>query len=309
MVTAIAGGVGAAKLLVGLCEIAGKGAVTAVVNTGDDCRLHGLHISPDLDTVTYWLAGLNNAELGWGIKDETWRAMDELAALGGDAWFRLGDRDLATHLLRTGELARGATLTEVTAKIREARNLPANLLPMSNDPVETQVLAELAEGATTLAFQEYFVKHQHQPRVLGLEFRGAAQATPAPGVLEAIGNSARLVICPSNPLLSIGPVLALPAIEQAMRSRRDDVVAVSPIVGGRALKGPAAEVMEALGHEATALGVARLLAPFAATLVVDEEDAELAQAIEAEGLRCIVTDTVMVDAAASRRLAEVVLGA
>ncbi len=309
MVTAIAGGVGAAKLLVGLCEVAGRGAVTAVVNTGDDCELHGLHISPDLDTVTYWLAGLNNAELGWGIQGESWRAMDELEALGGDAWFRLGDRDLATHLLRTGELARGSTLTEVAAKIAKARNLPANILPMSNDAVLTGLVAELAGEPTTLAFQEYFVRHQHQPRVLGLEFRGAAQASPAPGVLEAIGGADRLVICPSNPLLSIGPVLALPAIEQAVRSRRDDVVAVSPIVGGKALKGPAAEVMESLGYEPTALGVARLLAPFAATLVVDEVDAVLVQAIEDEGLRCVVTDTVMVDAAASRHLAEVVLGA
>lgn len=307
MVTAIAGGVGAAKLLVGLCAAAGSGQVTAIVNTGDDCELHGLHISPDLDTVTYWLAGRNNAELGWGIQGETWNAMDELEALGGDAWFRLGDRDLATHLLRTGELARGATLSEVTARIATARELPATLLPMTDDVVATKVLAQLEGRPSQLSFQEYFVRHQHQPAVLGLEFEGAASAKPAPGVLEAIGAGDRIVICPSNPLLSIGPVLAVPGIAEALAGRRGDVVAVSPIVGGRALKGPAADVMATLGHEASALGVARIMAPMAGTLVIDEVDADLVSAVEAEGLRCVVADTIMTDADASRRLAEVVL--
>lgn len=307
MVTAIAGGVGAAKLLVGLCTAEGHGKVTAVVNTGDDCQLHGLHISPDLDTVTYWLAGLNNAELGWGLSGESWHAMEELEALGGETWFRLGDRDLATHLLRTGELAKGRTLTEVTAKIAEARGLPATLLPMSDDPVATQVTAEIDGAAQQLAFQEYFVRHQHQPRVLALAFEGAAEASPAPGVLEAIANAARVVICPSNPLLSIGPILALPRIADALAQRRPDVVAVSPIVGGRALKGPAADIMEALGHEVSAAGVAQLLAPYAATLVVDEVDADLAPAVEAAGMRCVVANTIMDDEQASRRLAEVVL--
>lgn len=308
MVTAIAGGVGAAKLLVGLCAVAGHGKVTAVVNTGDDCELHGLHISPDLDTVTYWLAGLNNAELGWGMEGETWHAMEELEMLGGEAWFRLGDRDLATHLLRTGALAKGATLTEVTARIAEARGLPARLLPMTDDAVATELLAEVNGATQPMAFQEYFVRHQHQPKVIGLSYAGASSAQPAPGVLAAIAEAERVVICPSNPLLSIGPVLAIPAITEALVARRSAVVAVSPIVGGRALKGPAAEVMAALGHEASAVGVARLLRHVAGTLVIDEVDAALSSAVEAEGLSCVVADTIMADAEASARLAEAVLG-
>jgi LPPG:FO 2-phospho-L-lactate transferase len=290
VITALAGGVGAARMLRGLV-IAGVGHdVTAVVNTGDDVVLHGLHVSPDIDTVTYTLAGMNDDERGWGLAGETWRVMEGLERLGGETWFRLGDRDLATHLYRTERLARGATLSRVTAEIAHALEVPVRLLPMSDDPVRTHIT--LRDGPE-VSFQEYFVRRQHAVAVSAVRFAGADEAVPAPGVLEAIAQASLVLVCPSNPIVSIGPMLAVPGVPEALRARREDVVAVSPIVAGAALKGPADRMLVELGHEPTAAGVARLYADIAGTLVVDVADAGLARRIEELGVRCIVTPTVM----------------
>ncbi|MEI7746158.1 MAG: 2-phospho-L-lactate transferase [Actinomycetota bacterium] len=309
MVAVIAGGVGAAKLMLGLGALAGQDQLVAVVNTGDDEVIHGLHISPDLDTVTYTLAGLNNVETGWGVVAESWRVMEELEILGGDTWFRLGDRDLATHLLRSGALRSGETLSSISARIATARKVTARLLPMTDDRVSTRLVAEIGSSQQSLSFQEYFVKHQHGVKVIEVAYDGAQEAQAAPGVLDAITQADRIVLCPSNPILSLGPIFAIKQIGDAVKAQRDRAVAVSPIVGGKAIKGPAASLMEQLGHEVSAVGIARLLAPYAATLVIDQIDADLSAAVEAAGMRCIVADTMMVDAASSQALAQVVLNA
>jgi len=302
--------VGAARLLAGLVQVVDPASITAVVNTGDDLVLHGLHVSPDLDTVTYTLAGLDNKETGWGVTGETWTVMTELEALGGEAWFRLGDRDLATHLFRTERLERGEPLHQVTAELAAARGVAVRLLPMSDQPVRTRLtLAEGPDAPREVAFQEYFVALRHAVAVSAVRFDGAEQARPAPGVLEALAEAELVVVCPSNPLVSIGPLLAVPGLLEAVQARRSDVVAVSPLVAGAALKGPADRLMVELGHEASVVGVARLYAPWVATLVIDEADAHLAGAVEAEGVRCVVAPTVMADPARAAALARVVLDA
>ncbi len=356
-VAALAGGVGAARMLRGLCAVVGDRNVTAIVNTGDDTVLHGLYVCPDLDTVTYTLAGANNQATGWGLTGETWSVMEALAAFepaagyaaGELTWFSLGDKDLATHLFRTGRLAGGATLSQVSAEVAARFGVQARLLPMSDDRVETRVLtrASLGRGrrfgglgrgplpahGTTgeapeapgrgegtgadngpggeveLSFQEYFVGHAHSVSVAALRFAGAATARPAPGALEALREADVVVICPSNPLVSIGPVLAVPGLAEAVAARRASTVAVSPIIAGRALKGPADRMLSELGHEPSALGVARIWAPVAANLVVDEADASLAPRVEAEGMACTVTGTVMTGPAESARLATAALEA
>ncbi len=290
MITALAGGVGAARLLRGLVRVVAPGDITAVVNTGDDTELHGLHISPDLDTVTYTLAGLNDDERGWGLAGETWSVMDSLDRLGGETWFRLGDHDLATHLYRTERLAVGATLSEVTSEITAALGVSVRLVPMSDDPVRTRLT--LVEGPE-VSFQEYFVARRHAASVQSVRFAGAEAAAPAPGVLAAIADADVVVVCPSNPIVSIGPVLAVPGLADALATRRRDVVAVSPIIAGAALKGPADRLMTELGHEPTVVGVARLYADFVGTLVVDDADSDAAEAVEACGVRCVVAPTVM----------------
>jgi LPPG:FO 2-phospho-L-lactate transferase len=309
VILALAGGVGAARMLRGLVAVAGDERTTAVVNTGDDAVLHGLHISPDLDTVTYTLAGAINPETGWGLAGETWQALTELRAYDGGrlAWFGLGDRDLGTHLYRTARLGEGATLSEVTAEIATRWHVPIRLLPMSDRPVATRVV--LAATGEEIGFQEYFVGRRHQVEVSGIRLAGVERAEPAPGVLDAISSADRLVICPSNPVLSIGPVLATPGVGGAVARRRADVVAVSPIIAGRALKGPADRILAELGHEPSVVGVARMWAPYAAVLVVDTADADLADAVEAEGMTCVVTSTVMTGAAEAASLARVVLAA
>ena len=306
MITALAGGVGAARFLRGLLEVREPGDVTAVVNTGDDVVFHGLHVSPDIDTVVYTLAGAVNPETGWGLAGETWAAMDALERYGGLTWFRLGDRDLATHLYRTHRLGEGATISEVTAELARSWGLGLRVLPMSDARVETRLDVE---GEGEIAFQDYFVRHRHAVTVKAVHYAGAAEATPAPGVLDAVANASRVVICPSNPVLSIAPILAVPGIEQAVAARREDVVAVSPIVAGAALKGPADRIMAELGVEATVVGVARLYAPFTGTLVIDVADADLAAAVEAEGVRCVVTPTVMHGLPEAAALARAVLDA
>ena len=309
MIVALAGGVGAARLLEGLVAVA-PNAVTAVVNTGDDIELHGLHISPDLDTVTYLLGGGSDRERGWGLADETWTAMAALGRYAGDdigghgSWFSLGDQDLATHLYRTGRLDEGASLSAVTAEIARAWKLDAVLLPMTDDRVETRV-AVAGEGE--MGFQEYFVGRRHSVPITGVRFAGVESSTAAPGVLDAIGNADRVVICPSNPIVSLGPILAVPGIRKAVEARRTDVVAVSPIIAGAALKGPADRMLTELGHEASVVGIARLYATLAATLVIDEADASSAGAIEAAGMRCVVAPTIMRGPAEAAALAKVVL--
>jgi LPPG:FO 2-phospho-L-lactate transferase len=311
VLTALAGGVGAAKLLVGLADVVDPAEITAVINTGDDLVLHGLYICPDIDSVTYALAGMDNRVTGWGVEGETWNVAEQLRALGGVTWFQLGDRDLATHLYRTQRLSEGATLSQVTAELAAARGVRARLLPMSDDPVRTRVtLAEPAPGEPAeVPFQDYFVRLGHQVAVAGLRFEGAEQAAPGPGVLEAVEQAEVIVCCPSNPVVSIGPILAVPGIADAVAGRRDRVVAVSPIVAGAAVRGPADRLLAELGHEPSALGVARLYAPWVGTFVVDEADAPLAAAIEALGMRCVVAPSVMSDRPRQTALATAVLNA
>ena len=304
--TVLAGGVGAARLLAGLIQVVDPTTITAVVNTGDDLVLHGLEISPDLDTVTYTLAGAMDPDRGWGLAGETWQAMESLRRYGDEAWFNLGDRDLGTHLFRTSRRRSGATLSEVTLEITRAWGLDVRLLPVTDDAIRTRLTVD---GEGEIGFQEYFVHRQHSVPVRAVRFEGADASTPAPGVLPAIAGAATVVIAPSNPIVSIGPVLAVPGVRDAVMARRSDVVAVSPIVAGTALKGPADRLLIELGHESTVVGVARLYAELAATLVIDTADAELAGAVEAEGMRCVVTDTIMSTPARSAALGRVVLGA
>ncbi|HLH99227.1 MAG TPA: 2-phospho-L-lactate transferase [Acidimicrobiales bacterium] len=307
MIVALAGGVGAARMLVALSSAVPPAELTAVVNTGDDVVMHGLRISPDLDTVTYTLAGAINPETGWGLSGETWQAMAELRRLSGDrlGWFNLGDRDLGTHLYRTTRLAEGATLSEVAGELARRWDVGVRILPMSDDRVETRVT--LTDGEE-IGFQEYFVGRRHSVPVASVRFAGVAESRPAPGVLEAIAGAERIVICPSNPLVSIGPVLAVPGLADAVAARRPRVVAVSPIIAGRALKGPADRLLAELGHEPTVVGVARMWARWAGTLVVDEADAALAPAVEETGVRCVVAPTIMSSPAASAALGRLVAG-
>lgn len=320
MIAVLAGGVGAARFLRGLVRVVDPGEVTAIVNTGDDTVLHGLAISPDLDTVTYTLAGAIDAERGWGLSDETWQVMESLERfapvrpLGSAAaptWFRLGDRDLATHLYRTARLAEGAELSTVTAEIARAFGLEVRILPMCDARVTTMVTLGGEPGdpdeGREVPFQEYFVQRRHAVPVRAVRFAGAHLAVP--GFLGDLERADVVVIAPSNPLVSIGPLRALPGVDEALTVRREQVVAVSPIVAGAALKGPADRMLSELGHEASAVGVARLYAPVCGTLVVDERDAHLAPAIEAEGLRCVVTDTVMRTPEVAARLARTALEA
>ncbi len=313
-VTVICGGVGAARFLRGLLQVVDPGDVTAIVNVGDDSVLHGLEISPDLDTITYTLAGAIDPERGWGLVDETWQAMEQVRRyaaangigahdeVGNDAagWFSLGDRDLGTHLYRTSRRRAGATLSQVTAEIVRAWDLDLTVLPVSDDPLRTELTT--ADGRR-LAFQEYFVREQHSVEVRSVQVVGADAARPAPGVLEAIQDADVVVVAPSNPVVSIDPVLAVPGVRDAVVAARGRTVAVSPIVGGAALKGPADRLLRELGHEATVTGIARWYAPLAATLVIDDVDAALADDVAAAGLRCVVTPTIMSGPAESAALA------
>ncbi len=309
MLLTLAGGVGAARLLSGLVQVVDPAEVTAVVNTGDDLRLHGLHISPDIDTVTYTLGGVAKDTAGWGLRDETWRVMEELEGLGGASWFRLGDRDLATHLYRSQRLAEGATLSQVTAELCRSRGVAVRLLPMSDDPVRTRVvLTEPESPEEEISFQDYFVRLRHSVAVRAVRFEGAPRSRPAPQVLEAIGSAERIVVCPSNPVVSIGHILAVPGMVDALAARRDDIVAVSPIVAGAALKGPADRLLAELGHDPSVVGVAGLYAGWAGTLVIDDADAALAPAVEAVGMRCVVTPTVMRSPAIATSLSRTVMG-
>ena len=308
MIVAIAGGVGAARFIRGLLEVVDPAEVTVIVNTADDTVFHGLHVSPDIDTVVYTTAGAIDPVRGWGLAGETWTAMDSLrryADHGAVTWFNLGDRDLATHLWRTGRLREGATLSEVTDQLRRAWGLGFRMLPMTDDPVATRL--ETALGS--LAFQEYFVGHHHSIEVSSVHFDGAADALPAPGVIEALMAADAIVVCPSNPLVSIGPILAVPGIVEALRARRDVCVAVSPIVDGAALKGPADRMLTGLGNEASVVGVARLYASFVSTLIIDDADRARADEVVAAGVKAVVTDTIMSKPGVGAALARTALDA
>ena len=311
MLVALCGGVGAARMLSGLIRVIPPEEITAIVNVGDDLVLHGLQISPDLDTVTYTLAGLDNQETGWGVAGESWNAMDELGQLGGEDWFRLGDRDLATHLFRTGRMRKGSSLSAVTAAIAERRRIGVRLLPVSDDPVRTRVtLADqttMGPPGTEVGFQDYFVRLQHDVAVSGVRFEGADTARPAPGVLDALESAERIVVCPSNPVVSIGPLLAVPGVREALLAARQRTVAVSPIVAGTALKGPADRLMAELGTESSVVGVARLYSGWVGTLVIDTTDSQHVAGVEAEGMRCVVAPTVMSSPERAAQLARVVI--
>ncbi len=298
-VTAICGGVGAAKLLIGLGRALGGGGLTAVVNTADDEEIYGVHVSPDLDIVTYWLAGIADTARGWGLTEDTFNLVEGLRELGEDAWFNLGDRDFATCVLRTSLLRSGAPLSAATARIASALGVVPAILPMTDDRVRTRVAC--ADGRT-LSFQEYFVKERCAPEVAGVSFEDAADARPAPGVLDAIVEADLVVVCPSNPVVSIGPILEVPGIADALAAH-PFVVAVSPIVGGKAVKGPADRMLDSLGHGSSAATVARLYAAFCDHFVVDRRDAGDAGAVESLGIPCTPLDTMMVDGAVSKKLA------
>lgn len=302
-ITALAGGVGASKLLLGLNDVMDPAALTIIVNTGDDIMLHGLKISPDLDIVTYTLAGIADPEKGWGIRGDTFHALKRLAAYGRANWFNLGDRDLATHLHRSALLEEGKTLSEAAESIRTALGVKARILPMSDSPVPT--IVESNEGA--MHFQKYLVKRRAEPLVEGIRFAGVEQAPPAPGVLEAISEAGRIIICPSNPLISIGPILAVPGVRERLRSRKSDVLAVCPIVGGKSLKGPSDKMLAELGYEATALGVAKLYADFTGTFVIDPADKAATNAISALGMKVAMLPTVMKTRAQKQKLAAALL--
>ncbi|MBM3674075.1 MAG: 2-phospho-L-lactate transferase [Actinobacteria bacterium] len=310
MLVALAGGVGAARFLRGLVRVVPPEDVTVVVNTADDDVFWGLAVSPDLDTVTYTLAGTEHPEQGWGLAGETFRVIDGLARYGVDPWFRLGDRDLATHLYRTSRLADGATLTEVTTEIAAAWGVAPRIVPMSDDRVATRVTVGRDDGREeTLAMQEWFVRERAASTVVAVDFEGAAESRPAPGVLDAIAAADTIVVCPSNPVISIGPLLAVPGIRDAMARRRDRVVGVSPIIAGAPVKGPADRLMGPLGIEVSCVGVARAYADFCGTLVIDSGDAAHAPALEAAGVRAVVADTLMTDARVAAALARHALDA
>lgn len=305
MLTVLAGGVGAARFLTGLTQMAPPRSITVVSNVGDDERVYGLHVSPDIDTVLYALAGLFDDERGFGIRGDTFRWLEALERLGEPPWFRIGDRDLATHVFRTLRLSEGAPLSAVTAALATALGVGVRVLPVTDDPLRT--VLDTSEGE--LAFQDYFVRRRWQPRVRAVRFAGADAARPAPGVLEAIDGANAVLIAPSNPIISIGPLLAVPGVREALGRRRERTVAVSPIVGGRAIKGPAAEMMAALRVRVDAAGVAQLYAGITGTLVIDTVDAALAADVEREGVRAVVAPTIMTDDASRRALAEATLRA
>ncbi len=304
-VTAIAGGTGAAKLLRGFAACLSSDDLTVIGNTGDDSEIWGLHVSPDLDTVTYALAGRLDAERGWGRAHESFRCLEAMAELGAETWFNLGDRDLATHVFRTEALRRGARLSEVTAEIARRLGVAARILPMSDEPVRTRV--QTPDG--WLTFQEYFVREKALVEALDVAYEGAQQARPAPGVEEAIASADLLVVCPSNPVTSIGPVLAVPGIIEALGRAPATVVGVSPIVGGAPVSGPAAALMRARGLPVSPAGLARAYMPWLDVLLVDERDRTSAPEVRQQGVSPIVADIVMTDRAREVALARRVLEA
>jgi LPPG:FO 2-phospho-L-lactate transferase len=301
-VVALSGGVGGAKLLVGLERVVGTD-LTAIVNTGDDASMYGVHVSPDVDIVTYWLAGIADRKRGWGIQDDTFSVVQALGELGLETWFSLGDRDFATCLFRTERLRAGATLAEITDEIRARLGVNITIVPMTNDQVITRIVTT---DGRTLDFQEYFVKERCEPEVREVRFAGITDARPAPGVLAAIERADVVVLCPSNPLLSIGPIVSLPGVRAALRDH-PRVTGVSPIVGGAAIKGPAARLLESTGHRSSASAVASMYEDLLDMFVIDATDPEEAAKVEASGIEVRIEDTLMIDTAAAERVARAAL--
>lgn len=302
MIVALAGGVGAARFLEGLIRVVPQKEITIIGNVGDDTNIYGLHVSPDLDIVTYTLAGLVDAQKGWGFRGDTFHCQALLRKYGFEIWFNLGDRDLATHIYRTEELRRGRRLSEVTADLVSRFGLRVKLFPASNDALQTYVLS----GGREMHFQEYMVKRKTKPTVQGISFRGAESARPAKHVTGSIARAKGIVVCPSNPIVSIGAILAVRKIRSALKKTRAKVVGISPIVGGKTVKGPADKLMKAVGIEASAFGVAKCYSDFLDTLIIDRVDRALAQDIEALGVKVIVMNTLMRSLADKVRLARAV---
>ena len=303
MIAALAGGVGAAKFLTGLIRLVREEDLTVIANTGDDIELFGLHISPDIDIVTYTLAGIVDEEKGWGIRGDTFQCLDMLKKQGLDTWFGLGDRDLATHIYRTNRLNQGFTLSQIASEVCQNLGLKVKILPMSNDKFETRVTTR--DGS--MHFEEYFVKRQCKDEVLGVEFVGAATAKPSPEVLDALLDAEVVVVCPSNPVVSIGTILAVDGVKVALKRTKARVVGISPIVAGLPIKGPADKMLRALGLEVSAFGVAQLYADFLDTFVIDSKDAAAKSRIENLGVKVKVTNTVMKSLDDKVSLAKVVL--
>jgi LPPG:FO 2-phospho-L-lactate transferase len=300
-VALLAGGVGGAKLAHGFQQVLPAGGLTVIVNVADDLELFGLHVSPDLDTVLYTLAGLANPETGWGIAGDTFSALSLLERYGEPAWFRIGDADLATHVRRTHLLREGASLTDATTAMASALGVASRIVPATDDPVRTLVQTDAGE----LDFQTYFVRRGQRDEVRSVRFAGIESARPSPEALRALADADLVVLAPSNPIVSIGPILALPGVREAVAAKAS--VAVSPIVAGRALRGPADRMLGSLGHEVSALGVARLYVGVVQRFVLDEADADLAPAVEALGMSAEVLPTVMRSDADRGRLAEAII--
>jgi len=304
-IVALAGGVGAAKLLRGLVQVVPPQDLVIVGNTGDDVELYGLHISPDLDIVMYNLAGIVDEAKGWGVSGDSFNCLDMLGKLGFETWFKLGDRDVAVHIIRTKLLKDGMTLSEATTKLCRMLGLKAKLLPMTNDFVRTKI----ASDQLTLDFQEYFVKRGTKNEVTGVLFEGAEKARPAPGIIEAVKEAERVVICPSNPILSISPILSIPMIKDALKKTKAYMIGVSPIVGGKAIKGPADRIMASMGFEVSAFGVAKFYEDFLDHFVVDEVDENQKKRIEELGMKATVTNAIMSRLEDSVHLARTVMEA
>ena len=305
MIVTLAGGVGAARFLEGIVQVVAPEDVTAIVNTGDDITLHGLYISPDVDIVTYTLAGIVEPSQGWGVRGDTTHTLGMLKKLGADTWFLLGDRDLAVHIRRTELMRAGVPLSEIADQFRRALGVATRVIPMCEEPVGTYIQTT----AGLMHFEHYLVQRHAQDEVLGVHFEGAAAARPAPGVLEAIRDAEAILIAPSNPIVSVGTILAVPGVRAALESTSAPIVAVSPIVGGAAIKGPAAPLMQALGYEVSARGVAQCYSGLADVLVIDQVDAALADDIRAGGMEVVITDTIMRGPAEKRALAQAALDA
>ncbi len=303
MVVVLTGGTGGAKLIEGLASVMDPAQLTIICNTGDDGIFHGLHVSPDIDTITYTLAGLIDGEKGWGVRNDSFTVLEQLRQLGNDTWFNLGDKDLATHITRTRLLAEGLALSQVTERLRTSLGVKAKIIPMSDNRVETRVVTP--EGQ--ISFQEYFVKERWSRRVEAVQFAGAEQSRPAPGVLDAIRQSAAVVIAPSNPITSIGPILAVSEIRQALRPSVVNVVGVSPIIGNAAISGPAHKLMAAEGLEPSAFGVASAYHDLLNRFVIDAEDGDLSERIENLGIRTVASSIRMTSRADKQRLANEVL--
>ncbi len=289
-VTALAGGVGASKLLDGLVRVMPPEEVSIIVNTGDDIEMFGLYIAPDLDIVTYTLAGIVNPATGWGLPGDTFHCLEQLLGYTGDErWFNLGDRDLSTHIYRTEQLRAGRTLSEIADRIRRALGVRSRILPMTDTHTPTTIITR--EG--NLHFQQYLIKHRTQPRVAGIRFENIESSKPAPGVAEAILDASAMILCPSNPLISIGPILAVPGMRELLKQTSAKVAAISPVVGGASLKGPTDRMLADLGMEVTAAQVAKLFADFLDVFILDQQDEASAAEIEQMGLKVVVTNTVM----------------